>query len=179
MPQWGGRLTNGTAGVGTCCAGGQTGSNTGCGTTGGTAGNGGLVPWVFNGAIVAVFVGRTHGELVHVGFTQHDRTRFFELAGNSGFVGGNEVVQNVGATGGFHTFGAEQVFVCQRDAGQGISVACRTAFVGCFGLFQRQFFCHRDEAVVFAVQLSDAVQIGLRQFDTGGLASGQGLALLG
>jgi len=70
------------------------------------------------GAKGGVFRGRAHGKFVKVGFTQDYRTGGFELLDHRRIVGGLEVLEHLGRTGGAAKSGAHVVFKGDRDATQ-------------------------------------------------------------
>ena len=132
----------------------------------------GQVPGVLHRAVVAGFVGRTHGELVHVQLAQGDRAGGSQLLDHGGVVGRLEAGEDLRAAAGQHVLGAEQVLVGDRRAEQGAVFTTGTAGVGGLGLFPRQIGGHGDEAVQLRVELGDARQQGVGQ-----LGGGEGLVL--
>ena len=103
-------LANGTTGIGThgcrhkpCC-------HCRCAAAGATAGNGSEVPGVFDRAVVAVFVGGAHGELVHIGFTQANGARSAEFLYHGGVVRREKVIEHFGAAAGFDALRTKNIF---------------------------------------------------------------------
>ena len=78
-------------------------------------------------------VRRAHGELVVVGLAEQHRAVAPELRGHGRLVGRHEIVEDVRARRGAHTFGAEHVLDRERNAFQRAGFACRDARVGGLG----------------------------------------------
>ena len=66
----------------------------------------------------SVFRRRAHGEFIHIGFTQRDCPDRLKLFDDRCVVGRSEVVQHVRASRGFHSLGAEYVFVSNWNTGK-------------------------------------------------------------
>src|SRR5690606_27864064 len=89
------RLADRSAGVGAGGGRQQARGDGGGRTTGGTARHAGQVPGVLHRAVIAGFVGRAHGELVHVQLAEGDGAGGGELLDHGGVVGRGEVVEHL------------------------------------------------------------------------------------
>ncbi|AEM41803.1 hypothetical protein KVU_1964 [Ketogulonicigenium vulgare WSH-001] len=119
-------------------------------------------PRVHRRAIDRGFVGRAHGEFVHVQLAQHHRAITEQFAGDGRFVFRLEPRQNAGCRLACDAFGREQVFDAQRDA----------AHIGRIARFQARIggICLR------AGNVGRLVDIGvqrIRAFDRADIAVGQ------
>ena len=85
----------------------------------------------------------------------------------------DEVVQHFRAAGGEPAFGAENVLVRDRHAGERPGIAGGDAGVGGGGFGQRLFGIHRDEGIDRWIQRGDAVEILLGEFAAGNLLAGE------
>ncbi|MCY1411174.1 hypothetical protein D9M71_265560 [compost metagenome] len=121
------------------------------------------VPRVLDGAVVTRFVGRTHGEFVHVGLAQGHGAGSGKAGNDSGVVRGLEVVEHLRAATGADALGAEQVLVGQRRTQQGAALTGCAAGVGGLGLGNGQVFGDADETVELWVELGNARQQGTGQ----------------
>ena len=83
-----------------------------------------LRPWVAHRTEVRAFVGRAHGELVHVALAQQHRPGPVELLDDVRVVGADKVLQYPRAAGGVDALGAVDVLERDRDAGQRTGVCC-------------------------------------------------------
>src|SRR5690606_4696556 len=157
----------------------QTGGHGSGRTTGGTAGYAAGIPGVLHRTVVAGFVGRAHGELVHVQLAESHGAGGGQLLDHGGVVGRLEAGEDLRGTGGQHTPGAEQVLVSDWRTEQGTVLASGAAGVGGAGLFQGQLFGDGDETVQLRVKLADTAEQFAAQFFGGKLLGGQGAGNFG
>ena len=98
--------------VGFCSPGAisPVGTSAALAAAGAAAGIGSEVPRVFDRAVVAVFVGGAHGELVHIGFTQANGARSAEFLYHGGVVRREKVIEHFGAAAGFDALRTKNIF---------------------------------------------------------------------
>ncbi len=108
------RLANRAAGVGAGRGRQQACSNGGCRPPRRTARDALQVPRVLHRTVVAGFVGRPHGEFVHVGLAQRHCTCRCQARNDRGVVRCLEIVEHQRAATGADALSAEQVLVGQR-----------------------------------------------------------------
>ena len=157
------RLSDRSASVGPRRGRQQAGGNGGGRTTRRTAGYVVKVPRVFDRAVVARFVGRTHGELVHVGLAQAYGAGSGQLGYHCGVVRCLEVVEHLRGAAGAYAQGAEQVLVSDRGAQQGTAFTVGATCVSGLGLLQGKVFGEGDKTVELRIELGDTRQQGLGQ----------------
>ena len=129
-------------------------------------------PRVDHVAIDRGFVGRAHGEFIHVQLAQHHRTRIEQVPGDGGFILGHEPFEDAACRLAWHALGAEQILDAQRQAAHVRRVALGDAGIRRPGLFQRQF----GRVVHKGVQRAgafDGVQAGLGEVHRGHVAAAQ------
>ena len=119
-------------------------------------------PGIVHMAVVAGHVGRAHGELVHVELAQHDGAGLPELGRHRRFIGRLEAVEDVGAGGGEHALGAEEILDAERNAFEQPDLAALAPGIGLPGHGERLLRRLGDEGVEAAMALHDR-EMGLRQ----------------
>ena len=122
---------------------------------------------------MAGFVGRAHGELVHIGLAQHHRAFGGHLFHYRGSVGGNKGVQHLRAAAGAYALGAEDILVGDGQAGEQAAVASREGSIGGIRLGQCLLCGHGNEAVELAVVLLNAGQEVLGELPGGEVPGSQ------
>ena len=97
-----------------------------------------MIPRVTHGAKDRAFIARAHGELVAVELAQRNGTSRLQLGDDRGVKGAEIAFQYFAAGGGLPILGDEQIFVGNRDAGQGACLALADQGIGGVGLGQGQ-----------------------------------------
>ena len=82
-------------------------------------------------------VGRAHGELIQVELAEHHRPVVPEVLGDGGFIGRDELAEDLRAGGGAHALGAEEVLDAQGRAFQRPGGPGRAARIRRLGHLQR------------------------------------------
>ena len=134
------------------------------------------IPRVFGCAVERGFIGRTHGEFVHVGTTKRYHAFVEQVLDDGGSVGRNEIVQHLGATRAAPTCLTENVFVGDGYAGECGSGTLRDTRVGGTGFFEGFVLVEGDVAVDSRVLRSNGGEVFGCQFDGGDLFGLQQLA---
>ena len=173
------RLPDRSAGVRTGCRRRQQCGNGGGRASGRAPWNQVGIPWISDRAIVAGFVGGTHGKLVHVGLAQQHRASAAKATDQGGIVGRHKVVQHARAATRAHARSTEDVLVRHRDTGQRCGVPCGQTLVRRLCIRQCRRFVYTDKAVVAIIQCRDAVQEAAGQFHAGKLPVPQTLRQFG
>ena len=116
MPQRSSGLADRTASVCARRASNQTSSHRCRRTAGGAAGHAVGAPGVAHRTKEAVFVGRAHGELIHIGFANAYHSSFRHFRDDASVVWRDEVAQHLRARCGQDAIGAENVFMGEGAA---------------------------------------------------------------
>ncbi len=172
----GGGLADRTAGIGGRRAGAKPCCNRCRRAAGRAAGHQRLVgargpPGIGDRSVTGAFVGRAHGEFVHVELAQHHRAVVPQIGGDGRFVARFETVENMAAGLGMDAFGGKQVLDPERNAFQRTAPALRKPGFGgrCHGT--RLVGGNGDEGIQFRIGSLDGREIGLGQL-RGGNAAG-------
>ena len=104
-------------------------------------------PWIDDRAVITSFVGRTHGELVHVELAEHHRAIGPEIGRHSRFVTRLETVEDVAAGLGVNAFGREQILDAERNAFERPAFAPRELCIRGLGHVARLVMRHGDIGV--------------------------------
>ena len=107
-------------------------------------------------------VRRAHGEFVHIGLAEIHRAGGVEALDHLRIVGCGKVGEDFRAAGGAPAFGAKNVFLGDRDAGERPGLALGNPLIRRIRLRQRFLGVDRDEGVERGIELRDAVEKGLR-----------------
>ncbi len=117
------RLADRAAGVGASGGGDEPCGHRRGRAAAGAAGNGGQVPRIAHRAVSRVFVGRAHGELIHIGLADRDHARACKVVSARAQTGDHGGVERADITGqhartggGWEGAGDEHVFVRQWHA---------------------------------------------------------------
>jgi len=132
-----------------------------------------VIPGIFYGTVVAGFVGRAHGELVHVGFAKRDHTGSVDLFDAGGAVGSDKVIEHLRAAAGFNPFCAEDIFLHDGDAGQLCGIALFQAEIGGACGVEGALFGDGNEAIEQAIVFSDSGEKSAGQLFAGEFTSAQ------
>ena len=143
--------------------------NNGCGTAGRTAWDVLKIPRIFGRAVERGFIGRAHGELVHIGTTERYHAFIEQVLDDGGSVGGDKVVQHFGTARAAPACLTENVFVGDGYAGKSRGIALRDTRVGGTGFGEGFVFVEGDVAVDGGVICGDGGKIFGGQFDGGDL----------
>ena len=134
------------------------------------------IPRIFGCAVERGFIGRTHGEFVHVGTTERYHAFVEQVLDDGGSVGGDEVVQHLGATRAAPTCLTENIFVGDGYADKRRGVALRDTCVGGTGFGEGLVLVESDVTVDSRVLRSNGGEVFGCQFDGGDLFGLQQLA---
>ena len=163
------RLADRAAGIGCGRTGAEVCGNGSGRSAGRTAGNELLVgarraPGIDHGTVVRGFVGRAHGELVHVELAEHDGAVVPEVLGDGRLVMRLEAVEDMAAGLRVDAFGGEQVLDAERNAFERACLAAGKTRVGRFGHLQRLLRRDLHIGIELLVGRFDRRDIGLGQF---------------
>ncbi len=121
------------------------------------------------GAEGAVLGAGAHGELVQVGFADHDGAGLAKLFVDVAVVGRDEVLEDPGGGCRASPLRDDEVFDGHRDACQGCGSAAGVARVGFAGLFEGEFGSIGDVGMDLRFDFGDAIEDGAGEFEGGEL----------
>jgi hypothetical protein len=112
----------------------------------------------------AIFVGRAHGELVHVQLAQGNRARRSQTRGDRRLIRRHEAAQDFRPGRGFQAAGHEDVFEANGHAGKQARVSTRSdRGVDLVRAPSRSVGVDQQVTAQLAIEARDAVQIRLDQ----------------
>ena len=166
------RLADGAAGVGADAQRCLTGRERRRGAAAGAARDALEVVRVLGLLVGGVLRGRAHGELVQVGLTQNRDASGAQLRHHGGVVRAHVALEHLGRGGGRRVGGHQQVFERQRHARErgGRLIAVFNLLVHLVRRGKRFLGADVQEGAELAVDLSDAVEEGLRDLAGGDVA---------
>ena len=154
------RLANGAAGIGAEGEGSEAGRHRRGGAAGGAAGHPRGVPGIAGLLVTAVLGGGAHGELVHVGLADEDRSLGFEAGEGGGGEGRPIALEDPGSAGRGQALEVENVL--HRHGHPRESGRCRSRLVlpvEPAGLLERALAEDGEEGVHPRLDQGDAVEV--------------------